>query len=305
MNPARVGSVRFLNTRPLIDGLDGVQGLSFHPAVPSHLVGMLQTSHVDIALVSLIDAARSPVPLALLPAGMIGSDGPTLTVRLFSPVEPSLLEEVWADTDSHTSIALCQLLLDRVHGATPGFRAFNAREQMPLGRPTSAGTAPSSKADRPGPRTGVLLIGDKVVTDPPDPAAFPVVMDLGEAWKRWTGLPFVYATWMCRAADIDRPELHVAAGLLDRQRRHNMTRLDAIASAHAPQAGWPLDLARRYLSHHLQFDLGPREQTAAQRFIDEAAAIGACPNHALRWIDWRPGARAAASPARDTLPTPG
>lgn len=299
MTPVRVGSVRFLNTRPLIDGLDALSGLSFQPAVPSRLLGLLESSQVDLALVSLIDAARSRVPLALLPAGMIGSDGPTLTVRLFSPVQPADVKEVWADTDSHTSVALCRLLLDRVHAVRPAVRDFNAREQMPLGEtPTPEGASPDSIAQptaHPGPRTAILLIGDKVVTDPPDPARFPVVIDLGEAWKQWTGLPFVYATWMCRAADRDRPEIALAAGLLDRQRRHNLQRLDAIAAQHAPATGWPIDLATRYLTEHLRFDMGPRERESAQRFINEAAAIGLIPPTTLDWLDWRPAAKAVAA----------
>jgi len=303
MMPVRLGSVRFLNTRPLIEGLEAVSSLSFQPAVPSRLLAMLETSQVDLALVSLIDAARSKTPLALLPAGMIGSDGQTLTVRLFSPVPAPQVEEVWADTDSHTSVALCRLLLERVHDVRPTIRDFNAREQMPLGGAPgtpaiSAGAssppgAPGPDA-RPGPRTAILLIGDKVVTDPPEPAAFPVVIDLGEAWKRWTDLPFVYATWMCRAADRDRPEISLAAGLLDRQRRHNLLRLDAIAQKHAPGAGWPIDLARRYLTEHLRFEVGPRERESAQRFIDECAALGIIPRTTLDWLDWRQSAKAAA-----------
>ncbi len=286
MNPVRVGSVRFLNTRPLIDGLECVEGLSFLPAVPSRLCAMLESGEVDLALVSVIDAVRSTTPLALLPAGMIGSDGPTLTVRLFSPVEAGVIEEVWADTDSHTSVALCRLLLDRVYGVRPVFRDFNAREQMPLG-PGGAGGG--------GRRIATLLIGDKVVTDPPAAEAFPVVIDLGSAWKQWTGMPFVYATWMCRASDLGRPEILMAAGLLDRQRRHNLTRLDSIARVHGASAGWPVNLARRYLSEYLRFDIGPRERSSAERFIEECAASGLAPAGRLCWVDWRPGALAAAS----------
>jgi len=286
VNPVKIGSVRFLNTRPLIEGLEVFPEISLHPAVPSKLAGMLLRAEVDIALVSVIDAARAPSGLTILPAGMIGSDGPTLTVRLFSAVPVQQITQVWADTDSHTSVLLCRVLLERLHGVRPTFRDFNAREQMPLGAPgtADAGGAPA-----------VLLIGDKVVTDPPDPALYTTQIDLGQAWKQWTGLPFVYAAWMCRAVDADRPEIAVAAGVLDRQRRHNMTRLAAIALKHAPAAGWPVELATRYLSEHLRFDLGPREREAAQRFIDEAAAIGAIGPARLQWIDWRPAALHAAA----------
>lgn len=285
MTPARIGTVRFLNTRPLIHGLEHLDGLTLLPAVPAHLAGMLETGEADIALVSLIDAARARTPLAILPVGMIGSDGPTVTVRLFGPGPIDSIREVWADTDSHTSVALCRLLLGRVYGVRPHFRDFNARERMPLGPDAAAS---------PDPGTAILLIGDKVVCDPPDPAVHPTLLDLGEAWKRWTGLPFVYAAWMCRAEEAATPAIALAAALLDRQRRHNAMRLDSIAAAHAPGAGWPPDLAREYLTRSMRYEFGPREREASQRFIDECAALGIAPATRLAWADWREPARQAA-----------
>lgn len=295
MLPIRVGSVRFLNTRPLIEGLEALPSLSLVPAVPSHLAGMLESRQVDIALVSLIDAVRARPPLAILPAGMIGSDGPTLTVRLFSPVPPGQVEEVWADTDSHTSVALCRLLLERLYGVRPHVRDFNARERMPLG--PGAAARPDPGAAEFGGRTALLLIGDKVVADPPEADRFPVQLDLGAAWKDWTGLPFVYAAWMCRADDAERPEINLAAGLLDRQRRHNQLRLDEIATRHAAAAGWPLELTREYLGTRLRYALGTREREAGERFLRECVALNLAPSADLDWRDWRPGALQAAGVA--------
>ncbi|MEZ6233834.1 MAG: MqnA/MqnD/SBP family protein [Phycisphaerales bacterium] len=132
----------------------------------------------------------------------------------------------------------------------------------------------------------MLLIGDKVITGAPPENLFPHQVDLGQAWHEWTGQPFVYAAWMCRADEADRPEIALAAALLDRQRRKNLVRLASLAAEHGPAAGWPVDLAERYLASHLRFDLGPRERAAAQRFIDECAALGLCPPAPLRWADW-------------------
>ena len=41
-----------------------------------------------------------------------------------------------------------------------------------------------------------LLIGDKVVCE--EPTGFPFQLDLGQAWQEFTGLPFVFATWVAR-----------------------------------------------------------------------------------------------------------
>ncbi|MEZ6233690.1 MAG: menaquinone biosynthesis protein [Phycisphaerales bacterium] len=290
--PVRVAGVRFLNTIPLVDGLAETAGLQWSRDVPSQLHTLLESGRADIALVSSIDAARSRTPLAILDAGMIGSEGPTLTVRLFGASRPEQLEEVWLDPDSHTSAALCRLLLERRFGARPAFRALAPRGQAASGERGDAKT-PDPSAFPHGPRTGVLLIGDKVITGAPPENLFPHQVDLGQAWHEWTGQPFVYAAWMCRADEADRPEIALAAALLDRQRRKNLVRLASLAAEHGPAAGWPVDLAERYLASHLRFDLGPRERAAAQRFIDECAALGLCPPAPLRWADWHTTAHAA------------
>src|SRR5258708_4134367 len=112
MHPVRIACVRYLNTVPLIEGLDKLAGCELIPTVPSRISAMVESGEADIGLVSLIDAAKGT--LVLLPVGMIGCDGPTLTVRLFSGVPLDEIEALHADTDSHTSVVLCRLLLSRL-----------------------------------------------------------------------------------------------------------------------------------------------------------------------------------------------
>lgn len=282
MKPLRIGYVRFLNTTPLVEGLDALAGLEPSPAVPSNLVGLLQDGQVDLALCSVIDAARSKVPLTLLPAGMIGCDGPTLTVRLFSAVPWDKVTTLHADTDSHTSIALAQVILAEKFGIHPAVSPFHARERF-----AADGSVPNGPLDYAWPPT-VLLIGDKVITDPPPADRYPHQLDLGEAWKDLTGLPFVYACWMCRSTEVDSAEgaarMDSASELLDRQRRRNLARLDWLVESRAPQHRWPLEVARHYLGTLLRYEVSGREMHAAQRFIDMAAALGLVPPVALRWI---------------------
>src|SRR5262245_53600018 len=115
MDKARVGAVRYLNTVPLIEGLEKLDGVELLLPVPSRLGPMLGAGELDLALVSLADAARSEVAFTQLPVGMIGCDGPTLTVRLFSSVPLEQVTTVHADTDSVTSVVLCQILLSRLY----------------------------------------------------------------------------------------------------------------------------------------------------------------------------------------------
>jgi chorismate dehydratase len=143
--------------------------------------------------------------------------------------------------------------------------------------------SPQSSLDEAWPET-LLLIGDKVVNDSPPAVRYPHQLDLGEAWKQLAGLPFVYAMWACRADRVDSPEIHLAAQLLDRQRRHNQMRIDWIVSKHAPEHRWPRDLAGKYLGTYLRFEVGPREREGAERFIAEANALGLIDGR-LEWAE--------------------
>lgn len=274
MAPIRIAFVRYLNTRPLVEGLEKASGIELLPAAPSHIAGMVRAGEADIGLASIVDAVAGGEPLAVLPVGMIGCDGPTMTVRLYSSVPLDRITHLHADTESHTSVALCQAVLHHRLGRSPEIIDFNARERMAAGGPEEWPEA-------------MLLIGDKVVTDSPPAVRYPHQLDLGEAWHEWTGLPFVYASWMCRAGDAGSPEIAAAAALLDRQLRHNLGRLEWLIRTRAPEHHWPGDLAHRYVGELLRYRLGDREREAVGRFFAEAAALGLVPNTPVRWADWR------------------
>jgi len=127
----RVGCVSFLNARPLIEGLDASPAASVKFDVPSCLLADLEAHEVDVALCPVIDFQRSRCPLAIVPVGGIGCDGPTLTVRVFSQKPLEQLTRIYADTDSHTSVALMQVILDEVYGNRVEVIDLDARE---LGR---------------------------------------------------------------------------------------------------------------------------------------------------------------------------
>lgn len=268
MSPIRLGCVRYLNTLPLIEGLRTWKECTIQTAVPSRLIGMLMGGEVDVALASIIDASRG---VTLLPAGMIGCDGPTLTVRLFSARPIETLERVHADTDSHTSVALLRVLMHRTHHRTI--------ELVPFDAPSITATDQWPDA--------VLLIGDKVVTAAPPAERYPYQMDLGAAWKALTGLPFVYAAWMCRAGEENTPNVLAAAAMLDRQRRRNHTRLDWIVQTHAADKQWPADLARQYVGSYLKYDVGEAEREAVDKFFAWAGELGIIPPTTPTWASIR------------------
>jgi chorismate dehydratase len=249
-----IGAVRYLNSAPLIDGLEGDDDVNLQRDVPSGLLGTLLAGEVDLALCPVIDFQTSPEPLALVPVGAIGSDGETLTVRAFSRLPFDRVERVAVDGDSHTSVALLQVVFDALYGR---------RLQLePLTPPQQGAAANGSEC--------LLLIGDKVVTAAPSDRDYPHQLDLGEAWKRATGMPFVFATWMARrGADIgDLPER------LRARRDANLDRIDDIVARRAPEIGWPAPLAHIYLTRHLRFRITERELAAVEEFWRRCHALG-------------------------------
>jgi len=275
--PIRLAVVRYLNAVPLVQGLDAADDLTLIRVVPSRIADMLSAGEADLGLVSVIDAARADPPLALLPeAGMIGCDGPTLTVRVFSRVPPERITTLHADTDSHTSVALAQVVLVGRFGVRVPVVDFDPREFSGRASPDD------------WPET-VLLIGDKVVAGSPPAVRYPHQLDLGEAWRELTGLPFVYAAWACAPGRADDPRVRLAADLIERQRRRNAARIDHVVTHAAAEKGWPADLAREYVGGLMRYEIGPREREAVASFLARAAALDLAPARAPVWAA-RPGA---------------
>lgn len=252
-----IGCVSFLNAKPLIEGLDHLPNLVVKFDVPSRLLADLESGAVDIALCPVIDLQRSAVPLEVVPAGGIGCDGPTLTVRIYSRVPLDQITDIYVDTDSHTSICLMRVLLAELYNIKPRLIDYHAREQVAEHRVI---TQPNT----------MLLIGDKVVTSAPSDDEYPYQMDLGEAWKTLTGMPFVFAVWMARQGT----SLGALPALLNEARHNNASRIDAIVAQHASPLGWPDDQATRYLGHWLKYAIGPRELEAMQLFFTMAMQHG-------------------------------
>ena len=257
-NELRLGVVSYLNTLPLIDGLEKAEGVRILSEVPSMLAGILEAGETDLSLCSVIDQQRAAVPLALVPVGQIGCDGATWTVRLFSRRPLAEIEDVACDTDSHTSVALLRVLLLEQQGLTPTLVPIQARN--------------TAMADWPD---VVLLIGDKVVRSGPSVETHPFQLDLGAAWHELTGLPFVFASWFCRA-DIDGPardRVRRLAMIVDHARRRNARRIPNIAHQHAEAHGWRADQAIEYLNSRLRFECTPRSIESMRVFFEAAAKI--------------------------------
>ncbi len=247
--PISVGSVSFLNAKPLIYGLESDPDIALSLAVPSRLLDGLMSGAMDVALLPVIDYQRMD-GLRVLTSGGIGCEGPTLTVRLFSPMPLERAEVVACDADSHTSVALARVIFAERYHTRPRFIDLGPGVDLPPG-------------------AARLLIGDKVVCD--EPKELPYQLDLGDAWKQLTGEPFVFACWMARPG-VNLGDL---PDRLIRAKQRGLKHVESIIAEHAVPRGWPASTARRYLLQHLKFDIGGRELAAISSFHQLAFKHGA------------------------------
>lgn len=241
----RVGCVSYLNSKPLIAGLT-----TAHPSVhvrydvPSHLLDDLLADKVDVALCPVADYFNSPTPLKIVPSGGICSRDHTLTVCLFSRSPIEELKAIHADTDSHTSVNLLRVIMAKQYLQTVEIIPYNTRSKDDL--------TPNA----------MLLIGDKVVTESPKAVAYPYQLDLGAAWARMTGLPFMFATWLAK----EETDLGELPRWLSDNLDHNLKHREALAKEFAQRHGWPDVLAHEYLTKNLHYQVGREELEAMELF---------------------------------------
>jgi len=247
----RVAAVSYLNAKPLLVGLDDIPEIELTKAIPSEMRTMLSDSRADAALLPSIDIQRFHGDLTVLPAGCISSSGTTLTVRIFSQVRPVRITTLWADTDSHTSVALAQVLW---------YMQFKRRLRIIPFTPGKFDPAEDAQA--------VLMIGDKVVADPP--IGYDFQFDLGRMWFEMTGLPFTFAVWAATAGS-HMDELY---RVLSAARRDGTENLHELAHTYAEQYGWPLDLAERYYTKCLQYEFTDAHREGLTEFYEMAADVG-------------------------------
>jgi chorismate dehydratase len=250
----RIGAVSYLNTRPLVYGMErglGADRIRLSFATPAVLADRLAAGELDVALLPVIELARIP-DLELVPGLGIVTHGPSRSVLLVARRPVDAIESIALDPDSRTSNALARVLLAEVWSRRPEIRA---------GSPDLAEALAAADA--------AVRIGDKALLEPrPDDAH---VYDLGEVWSSRTRLPFIYAAWAARRGVVDRELYRV----LHDSRRAGCRAVDRIAAEFTWRGERHPDIARAYLTEHIRFRLGSSEIRAMERFFDAAHRLGA------------------------------
>jgi cyclic dehypoxanthinyl futalosine synthase len=274
--PLRALGVRYLNARPLYQGLDADPSVQLEVGLPSEIARCLAEDEADVALVP-VAAAAALGGMELVPEVAIACRGPVRSVVLVGERPLDELDELALDLSSRTSVILARLLLRaRRKGREPRLVGLAAEEAERF----AAG------------KRGALLIGDLGL----DAASrFPHVLDLGQAWLEETGLPFVFAAWFAREGTLDAR----AVERLQRAKADGIAARREIAEAHAASVGAPSAASYvDYLENAVRHELGDEERRGLERFLRDAEREGLLPRTELRFV----GLRSTQVPASlDTL----
>jgi chorismate dehydratase len=246
LNSLRVGCVKYLNARPLIRSWPGDVEFD-HPSALCH---RLAKGQLDVALVSSFEFLRNPI-YRIVDDVSISSDGPVYSVVVAHRGEFSNVEEIELDPASTTAVNLLRCLLAEL-GLAPRLIGSNSRR------------AESSRAR--------LIIGDQAIRFRQNQGDAFQFWDLGEQWKKLTGLPFVYALWLIRP---EIPDAKFIAQRLRELRGENLADIQVIVSGAADtKQEITAEFLVRYYNEHLRFGFGTREKEGLQTFADLCAKHG-------------------------------
>jgi chorismate dehydratase len=269
----RLGRIPWINCYPVYAAIDrGIVPVAADlvTGTASELNDLLAACELDVSVVSAVEYARNAAAYHLLPDLAITCDGPVHSVALFAkrPVEELSGCTVLLSASSRTSVLLLELLCRHRWRIAPRFATVRAEaiDLESLGR---------------FPHEAVLVIGDAALVLGAR-AAYPVKVDLGESWRSWTGLPFVFAVWAARR-DADAVAVQAVHRALLDSRSWGLAHLTELATEASRRTGVAEAACRSYLGD-MDYALSYRHLAGLTDFFRRLAQDGLVPDGSLSFI---------------------
>ncbi len=271
----RIGRIPYINCYPVYGAID--RGLikidaALVDGVPTALNARMADGDLDVSVVSAVEYARDSRRYLLLPDLAISCDGPVRSVMLFSKKAATELSgrRVLVSRSSMTSVALLELLFENVWHARPNFI------------PTDAEISDVARFEGED-HDARLVIGDAalLLSSGASPR-YPHAYDLGEVWKEWTGLPFVFAVWVAQRNVVVNDALAVHAGLIN-SRDWGIANVPTLARQAASATGVPIAACEEYLAG-LDYGLSYPHLAGLTEFYRRLVQRGTVPNGTLTFL---------------------
>ncbi len=255
MSLPRVSVVQYLNTVPLVWGmlkgeLEGKYALSF--TTPAQCAEAIRHKQADIGIIPSIEYQRMDHVRAL--SGIsISSRSEVKSVLLLSKMPIENVETIALDNSSRTSAALVRILMRRFYSRFVTLTPAAPKPEEMLKRADAA-----------------LVIGDTALAYD---APVSEIYDLGAEWKKFTGLPFVYAFWVEHEdAGVGRFQRDFEAS-----RDFGLANMNDICREYAPKLKMTEDAIRVYLTENIDYSLDEEERKGLQLFYKLAREVGVVP----------------------------
>jgi chorismate dehydratase len=255
MPALRLSVVQYLNTVPLIWGmLHGEQQGKFdlQLTVPSGCADAVRRRQADVGIIPSIEYQR--LNRAQIVSGMsIASKQEVKSVLLLSKMPLPKVQTVAVDHSSRTSAALLHILMHKFYVRRVSFSPAAPQPDEMLKHADAA-----------------LVIGDPALTYSGQVAE---VHDLAAEWRKFTGLPFVFALWVGHDdVHLSRRHADFAASL-----DFGLAHLDDIAAEYALKLGMTASAVKVYLTENIDYSLDEENREGLRLFYKLARETGIIP----------------------------
>jgi chorismate dehydratase len=254
MSTLRISVVQYLNSVPLIWGmLHGRQQGKYelHFATPAHCADAVRDGKADIGIIPAIEYHRID-HLQIISGISIASKSCVRSVLLLSKVPIEKIQSVAVDTSSRTSAAFLRILLGKFYSLSVSLIPSAPRPDEMLKCADSA-----------------LVIGDPAFTYR-GPAK---IYDLAAEWKKFTGLPFVFAFWAGRAnKNLARCRVD-----FEESREFGLAHVDDIAAEYALKLNMEPADVKVYLTRNIDYSLDEENLRGLRLFFKLARETGIIP----------------------------
>ncbi len=241
-NKLKISVVSYLNSLPFVAGLEQEtikQQFKISKDIPSICAEKVINGNADIGL----------MPIAMLPKVKggnvitdycISADGEVGSVLLVSNEPIEEIEVITKDNESRTSVTLARILIE------------NHWKKEVKWKEESDHFLNLQKNE------GLVIIGDRALKYS---SQFKYIYDLAGEWKKYTGLPFVFACWIANKP-INETEIQTlnacfAEGLKKRPE-----------IAERSETGHPSITTLSYLNDYIKYDLNEEARKGMKLFLE-------------------------------------
>ena len=251
----KIGMVNYLNTAPIHEKWKETVHRSdwqLVEAPPAVLNNKLAEGQLDLGFVSSFEYGRHPENYRILSGLSISANGKVGSVFLFShvPIDQLDGESILLSSQSKTSVGLVKIILEEFNGVQPDYSTGNVMDVAD----------DEYKA--------LMAIGDdalKIV----EKSRFLYQYDLGDIWKRETGLPFVFAICAvrdeyCQLQPEMLSEIHQELLRCCKEGKESLADICQIAAERIPMAK---DRCQKYLQA-IEYDLGAQKRQALEKYFE-------------------------------------